>query len=170
MAIGSSDRASLLKTVHSLCPDVAPDILNDFFTRMDPEYFQRFKPPTIGEHVRLTARLTPDHPCEIVFTEQPDKRVEVTIVAYDYFSEFATICGLLSAFGLNIEEGDIYTFAEHTVPSSGRASWTGYGPRVRTIGTPGLSRKKIVDVFRVFPVSGAGLGTAQQDHLTASLA
>ena len=41
-----------------------------------------------------------------------NERYEITIVAYDYFSEFATICGLLSAFGLNIEEGRIYTFDE----------------------------------------------------------
>ena len=92
-------------------------MLQDFFTRMDEEYFRRFEPPTIAEHVRLTSRVTPEHPCEIAFTEQPDKRFEITIVAYDYFSEFATICGLLSAFGLNIEEGHIYTFSE-TPPRS----------------------------------------------------
>lgn len=52
----------------------------------------------------------------MVFAEQPDQRCVITIVAYDYFSEFAMICGLLSAFGLNIEEGDIYTFSEKLLP------------------------------------------------------
>ncbi|MEK9142709.1 MAG: hypothetical protein AAB308_16770, partial [Nitrospirota bacterium] len=103
MPIGSPDQAPLLDTVRPLCPDIPSDVLQDFFARMDQEYFRRFTPPTIATHVRLTAQLTPDHPCEIAFTEQQDKRFEVTIVAYDYFSEFATICGLLSAFGLNIE-------------------------------------------------------------------
>lgn len=169
MPIGSPDRTALLNTVRPLSPDIPSDVLQDFFARMDQEYFRRFEPPMIAEHVRLTAQLTPEHPCEIGFVEQPDKRFEITIVAYDYFSEFATICGLLSAFGLNIEEGHIYTFAEKTMPQSGRTSWTGYGPRVRTTGSPGLSRKKIVDVFRVLPVPGEELGSEQQTQLTQAL-
>ncbi|MBH0202821.1 MAG: hypothetical protein HP496_11135 [Nitrospira sp.] len=169
MPIGNPDQTPLLKTVRSLCPDIPSDVLQDFFARMDQEYFQRFEPPTIATHVRLTARLTPDHPCEIAFAEQSDTRFEVTIVAYDYFSEFATICGLLSAFGLNIEEGHIYTFAEKTAPQSARTSWTGFGPRIRTTGSPGLNKKKIVDVFRVLPVPGAELGSEQQTQLAHAL-
>lgn len=169
MPIGSPDRAPLLTTVRSLCPDVAPDVLDDFFARMDPEYFRRFEPPAIAGHVQLAARVTPEHPCEIAFLEQPDKRFEITIVAYDYFSEFATICGLLSAFGLNIEEGHIYTFAEPTSSPSTRANWAGYGPRVRAKNSPGLSRKKIVDVFRVLPVTGEELGSTQQQQLSDAL-
>ncbi|HSA86294.1 MAG TPA: hypothetical protein VLE46_08935 [Nitrospira sp.] len=169
MPIGSSDRTSLLNSVRPLCPDIPSDVLQDFFARMDLEYFRRFEPQTIAEHVRLTAQLTPENPCEIAFTERQDKRFEVTIVAYDYFSEFATICGLLSAFGLNIEEGHIYTFAENTATQSARTSWTGYRPRLRATGSPGLSRKKIVDVFRVLPVPGEELGSEQQTQLAKAL-
>lgn len=168
MPIGSPDRTPL-ETVRPLCPDVAPDILQDFFIRMDQEYFQRFDSATIAEHVRMSAQLTLEHLCEIGFAEQPDKRFVVTIVAYDYFSEFAVICGLLSAFGLNIEEGDIYTFTEKSTPSSSRTGWTGYGPRVRARSSPGLSKKKIVDVFRVLPVPGVGLGAEQQHQLVDTL-
>lgn len=163
------DRVALLNTVRPLCPDVPPDLLQDFFARLDQEYFQRFTPSTIAEHVRLTAQLTPEHLCEVVFAEQPDQRCVITIVAYDYFSEFAMICGLLSAFGLNIEEGDIYTFSEKTAPLSARTSWSEYGPRVRPKATPGLTQKKIVDVFRVHPVPGVELGADQQHQLTAAL-
>jgi glutamate-ammonia-ligase adenylyltransferase len=169
MPTGSPDRTSLLNSVRPLCPDLPSDVLEDFFARMDEEYFRRFEPPTIAEHVRLTAQLTSEHPCEIAFAEQPDKRFEITIVAYDYFSEFATICGLLSAFSLNIEEGHIYTFSDHTAPQSSRASWTGYGPRVRAKGSPGLIRKKIVDMFRVLPVTDSELGAEQQARLTEAL-
>ncbi|OQW34436.1 MAG: hypothetical protein A4E19_18425 [Nitrospira sp. SG-bin1] len=169
MPIGSPDRTPLLETVRPLCPDVAPEVLQDFFIRMDQEYFQRFGSATIAEHVRMSAQLTLEHLCEIAFAEQPDKRFVVTIVAYDYFSEFAMICGLLSAFGLNIEEGDIYTFAEKAAASSSRTGWTGYGPRVRARSSPGLSKKKIVDVFRVLPVPGAGLGAEQQHQLADTL-
>ncbi len=169
MPIGSADHTPLLNSVHPLCPDIPSDVLQDFFVRMDPEYFRRFEPPRIAKHVRLTAQLTPEHPCEIAVAEQQDKRFEITIVAFDYFSEFAMICGLLSAFGLNIEEGHIYTFAEKTAPQSARANWTGYGPRVRAKGTSGLSRKKIVDVFRVLPVPGSEFGTTQQKQLSDAL-
>ena len=161
------DRVALLNTVRPLCPDVPPDLLQDFFARLDQEYFQRFTPSTIAEHVRLTAQLTPEHLCEVVFAEQPDQRCVITIVAYDYFSVFAMICGLLSAFGLNIEEGDIYTFSEKTAPLSARTRWSEYGPRVRPKATPGLTQKKIVDVFRVHPVPGVELGADQQHQLTA---
>lgn len=169
MPIGSPDRTSLLNSVRPLCPDIPSDVLQDFFTRMDQEYFRRFEPPTIAEHVRLTAQLTPEHPSRIAVAEQQDKRFEITIVAYDYFSEFAMICGLLSAFGLNIEEGHIYTFAEATAPQSPRTSWTGRGPRVRAKSNSSLNRKKIVDMFRVLPVPGTELGTEQQDLLAEAL-
>ena len=169
MPPGTSDHTSLISAVHQLCPEISSDVVHDFFARMDQEYFQRFAPPTIAEHLRLTAHLTSEHPCEIAFAEQPDKRCSVTIVAYDYFSEFATICGLLSAFSLNIEEGDIYTFGDSSPSLATRTNWAGYGPRHRAKSSPGLHKKKIVDVFRVLPVAGAELGPAQQQQLSAAL-
>jgi glutamate-ammonia-ligase adenylyltransferase len=160
-----------LTILRPLCQEIPDEILHDFVTRMDREYFRRFEPRTIAEHVRLAAKLTPDHPCEVAFAPQRDERVEVTIVAYDYFSEFATICGLLSAFGLNIEEGHIYTFGEQAASPSSRASWSGFGPRVRpkAKGSPGLSRKKIVDVFLVQPGSGVPFGSDEHTRLIAEL-
>jgi [glutamine synthetase] adenylyltransferase / [glutamine synthetase]-adenylyl-L-tyrosine phosphorylase len=166
---GSFDQTPLINGVRQLYSDVPDDILQDFFSRMDQEYFRRFDPSAIAEHIRLTTQLTSDHPCTIAFSEQPDTRFEITIVAYDYFAEFATICGLLSAFGLNIEEGDIYTFVEKTTPLPSRKSWTGYGPRVRPTGTSDLNRKKIVDVFRVLPVPGEEWGPAHQAQLEEGL-
>ena len=81
-------------------------------------------------------------------------RSEISIVAYDYFSEFAAICGVLSAFGLNIEEGRIYTFMGATpAPSPRRKAPSAVG---RPKGRPGLSRKKIVDVFLVHPIDRTG--------------
>jgi [glutamine synthetase] adenylyltransferase / [glutamine synthetase]-adenylyl-L-tyrosine phosphorylase len=167
MPTPQADRQPLLESIAPLCQDIAPDILHDFLTRMDAEYFRRFPPAMIAHHVRLAARLTPDHPCEVTITEQPGHRFELTLVAYDYFSEFATICGLLSAFNLNIEEGQIYTFAEGAAGSSGKTAPAGARakPKIR----PGLSRKKIVDVFRVQPVPGASFGSDEHRRLTAEL-
>src|SRR5215510_10949184 len=113
-----------LPSLHHLCEDIPPDILQDFVGRMDQEYFRRFDSPTIARHIRQAATLTPDHLCELAIVVQGRESFELTIVAYDYFAEFATICGLLSAFGLNIEEGQIYTFAD---APPGPSAKPGYG-------------------------------------------
>jgi len=130
---------------------------------MDPEYFVRFQPNAIAHHIQLASRLTPDHPCELSVLDKRAGRSEISIVAYDYFSEFAAICGVLSAFGLNIEEGQIYTFVEATPSPSPRrkAPSTTDRPTVR----PGLSRKKIVDVFLVHPIDRTGFPSPQHNAL-----
>jgi len=162
------DREPLQSTIGPLCQDIEPDILQDFLSRMDLDYFSRFDPATIARHIHLAAQLTPEQPCRIAITEQQDQHFDLTLVAYDYFAEFATICGLLSAFELNIEEGQIYTFAEATTTPSAKASY-GSGPRARPKIRPGLSRKKIVDVFRIQPVRGASFGLDEQQRLTQEL-
>ena len=159
----------LKHTISTLCADVAPDILHDFLSRMDQEYFRRFEPATVAQHIRLAAELTPEHPCEVTIAERDTQQFDLTIVAYDYFSEFANICGLLSAFGLNIEEGQIYTFTEIAPASSpGRSSYSS-APRIKPKTRPGLSRKKIVDVFRVQPGRGVPCGPDDQARLIAEL-
>ncbi|MBC7838835.1 MAG: hypothetical protein H7Y39_09400 [Nitrospiraceae bacterium] len=154
MMDGLGSRESIIKTLASLCPDVDDEVTQDFVSRMDPEYFERFQPDTIAHHIQLASRLTPDHPCELSVLDKGAGRSEISIVAYDYFSEFAAICGVLSAFGLNIEEGRIYTFVEASPSTAGR-------PKVR----PGLSRKKIVDVFLVHPIDRTGFPLPQHNTL-----
>ena len=160
MTDGPGSRESIIKTVASLCPDVDEEVVQDFVSRMDPEYFERFQPDTIAHHIQLASRLTPDHPCELSVLDKGAGRSEISIVAYDYFSEFAAICGVLSAFGLNIEEGRIYTFVEATPPSLSAG---------RSKGRPGLSRKKIVDVFLVHPLDRSGFPPPQHDALRQTI-
>ena len=154
MTDGLGSRESIIKTLASLCPDVDDEVLQDFVSRMDPEYFERFQPDTIAHHIQLASRLTPDHPCELSVSDKGAGRSEISIVAYDYFSEFAAICGVLSAFGLNIEEGRIYTFMGASPSTAGRPK-----------GRPGLSRKKIVDVFLVHPIDRTGFPLPQHNAL-----
>src|SRR3970040_2679453 len=163
MADGPGPRQSIIETLASLCPDVDDEVRRDFVSRMDPEYFERFQPDAIAHHIQLASRLTPDHPCEISVLDKRAGRSEISIVAYDYFSEFAAICGVLSAFGLNIEEGQIYTFVEASsapLPRRGAPSTTG-----RPKGKPGLSRKKIVDVFLVHPLDPTGFPVPTKNAL-----
>ena len=139
MTVGPEPRESIIKTLASLCPDVADEVSRDFVSRMDPEYFERFQPDTIAHHIQLASRLAPDHPCELSVLDKRAGRWEISIVAYDYFSEFAAICGVLSAFGLNIEEGRIYTFMGATPSPSPRREAPSRADRPK--GRPGLSRK-----------------------------
>ena len=157
---------SLLKTLAPLCSEVEDEVLRDFVSRMDAEYFKRFPPETIAHHIQLASRLTQDHPCELSVRPGRDQHLELSIVAYDYFSEFATICGLLSAFGLNIEEGRIYTFADVAAQPARPAT---AGPAKRPKSRPSLSRKKIVEVFLVHPVAGERFAAPEQQALTEAL-
>jgi [glutamine synthetase] adenylyltransferase / [glutamine synthetase]-adenylyl-L-tyrosine phosphorylase len=164
-----SEREDLVHDLIALCPDVPADVLRDFVTRMDSEYLRRLPLPTIAHHVRLAATLTPDHLSECSVSELPGGHFQLTVVAYDYFAEFATICGLLSAFGLNIEEGQIYTFTE-AAPSRQPAKVSyGEARRQRPKLRPGLSRKKIVDVFRLRPVDDASFTTEDQARFAREL-
>ena len=160
MMDGLGSRESIIKTLASLCPDVDDEVIQDFVSRMDPEYFEWFQPDTIAHHIQLASRLTPDHPCELSILDKQAGQSEISIVAYDYFSEFAAICGVLSAFGLNIEEGRIYTFMGATTPPSTAS---------RSKGRPGLSRKKIVDVFLVHPIERAGFPLPQHNTLRQTI-
>ncbi|MCP9454529.1 MAG: hypothetical protein NNA18_00285 [Nitrospira sp.] len=135
---------------------------------MDPDYFFRFEPSTIARHIGMIAQLTPDHPCEVTIEDRDGAQIVVTIVAYDYFSEFAVICGLLSAFGLNIKEGMIYTFAERPVAPTPRSRFDAEG-RLHQKARPGLTRKKIVDVFLVQREPGVSFGSNERHRFVTAL-
>ncbi len=159
----------LLQTLRPLCAEVDQDVLQDFVSRMDPEYFDRFAPHEIARHITLAGRLDLDHPCQVGFKTSEDGLFEIVVVAYDYFSEFATLCGLLSAFGLDIRDGQVYTFAETQPPPA--PPRVGSVPlRNRRRGRAGLARKKIVDRFLVKPVAGKPFTSTQQRRFTQELA
>lgn len=157
-------REALLDTLPALAPDVPIDVVRDFVTRMDEEYFLRFPPAEIVAHLRLVARLSPDHPCELSVTEEGDG-LSLVVVGYDYFSEFAAIAGLLSSHRLDIREGALYTYADQAAPSGLRPA----GPRQHHSVRPGLWRKKIVDVFRVRSLPGWTFGPVEQQALAQEL-
>ena len=156
----------LLHTITSLCPDVDQEIVTDFLRRMDPDYLSTFDPSQIAQHVGLAARLDPDHPSHLAITERKDGSFDLIVVAYDYFSEFAILCGLLSAFGLDIREGRIYTFAE-APEFPRRRDPTPVRGRIKR--RPGLGRKKIVDFFRVRPMAEMPFTEARQQRFTEEL-
>ncbi len=156
-----------IETYLALCPTVDEEIVRDFVSRMDRDYFDRFSAETVARHLRLVAALTPDHPAQAAIADQHDGLYEVLVVAYDYFSEFATICGLLSAFGLDIREGTIYTSSDRPASPSPPSSSYGYHARPRR--PAGLTRNKIVDLFLVHPTTGTEFSSSAQAKFVKDL-
>jgi glutamate-ammonia-ligase adenylyltransferase len=119
------------KTVQSLCPGVEKRLIDEFFDRMDEDYFARFSLEEIAAHIRMSSLLNSRQPVQVRVVPRSDSTGEfgIVIVGFDYLSEFSIFCGLLSAFGLDIHSGDIYSFRKK---------------QART-----ASPRKIVDVFYV---------------------
>src|SRR5215472_5485393 len=96
---------------------------------MDDDYFARFPAEVICEHMQMSARVTSKEPLQVEIAPRQETPGEfnIVVVGFDYLSEFSILCGLLSAFGLDIQAGDVYSFGKE---SAGK-------------------QRKIVDVFHV---------------------
>jgi len=116
--------------IKSLCSDVSPQVIDEFFSRLDDDYFATFSPEEIATHIRMSGGLNARQRVHVRFVPRDSgSEFDIILVGFDYVSEFSVFCGLLSAFGLDIHAGNIYSFARG---STSRRS-------------PG----KIVDVFSV---------------------
>jgi glutamate-ammonia-ligase adenylyltransferase len=100
------------QTVRLLCPDVRREFIEDFLARMDDDYFETFTPEEIASHVRMSATVTTAHRVQVRITSRQHGEFDIVIVGYDYLSEFSIFCGLLAAFGLDIQAGNIYSFSK----------------------------------------------------------
>ncbi len=168
---------AILEQIQHCAAHLPVSFVQDFLAQMDQDYFEHFPLDTILQHLDLTAQLTFDSPCSVTIKPLSSKQYQVHVVAYDYFSEFATFCGLLASFGLDIREAAIFTSREAPVAlarkiqaSQQRNPWT-RAPLKRQ--AQGLSRKFAVDVFRVQALKGFVFdSSAQHDfqqHLHALL-
>lgn len=162
------DAQAQIDALTPLCPQVPPDLLRDFVTRMGEDYFSRVGPEDAAKHLTLLARVSLDHPCRADISRRPDGLYDVVVVAFDYFSEFATICGVLSAHGLDIREGSIHTMAEAGPPPSARPAPLRARPR-RSPSSATSSRRKIVDLFVVRPIPGVSFAEADRRHLVGEM-
>ena len=120
----------LKQKIRSLCPKASQDLLEDFFAKMDADYFTTFSPDAIANHIQLASALCDDRPVHLGITAHGSSEFEIVIVGFDYLAQFSIFCGLLSAFGLDIRTGDIFSFSKRS-PSS-----------------------KVVDVFRAALIPG----------------
>lgn len=122
--------------------EVPPAAL-EFLGRLDSEYYARVFPEDAARHARLAADLTHERPARLSVEARVQGRYDIAVVALDYFSEFAIVCGLLAAHGLDIESGHVHTGESAPAPPPRERR-----PRRRPAS---VAARKIVDVFRVHP-------------------
>jgi UTP:GlnB (protein PII) uridylyltransferase len=102
--------------IESFCADVDKQVVGDFFARMDVDYFATFSPEEVSTHIRMASRLDSKHRVHVRVTPRGPAisgEFDIVIVGFDYLSEFSIFCGVISAFGLDIRSGDIYSFSKH---------------------------------------------------------
>lgn len=107
----------LKQKIQSLCPEASQNRLDEFFAKMDADYFATFAPEAIANHVQLSSSLNEERLVRLQITPKGNSEFEIVIVGFDYLAQFSIFCGLLSAFGLDIRTGDIFSFSKRS-PSS----------------------------------------------------
>ena len=135
----------LKKEIAALRKDLDPSLVEAFLSGMDRDYHSLYRPAEMAGHIEMALRLDPSNPVALEIRPLDGRRFQITVVAFDYFSEFSILCGLLSSFGLNIQAGDVHTFSD----------------------VQG-GRRKIVDVFQVEGIEGETFdGEKQKRYETA---
>jgi glutamate-ammonia-ligase adenylyltransferase len=151
------------QTLQALCPGVDPAVLEEFLSRMDEDYFARFPPEEIAQHVAMAAALNDSQPVRLEIAPRGEGMLDLVVVAFDYFAEFSILSGLFASHGFDIRSGRVYTFSR----AAARPAPPPPGPRRRHGPRP--SPAKIVDVFRVQVTPGADFGPAEREALEAEL-
>jgi len=153
------------QAIESLCPEVGKEVIQDFFARMDEDYFATFSAEEISTHIKMSCALDRERPAQCRVTRRGPDEFDIVIVGYDYLSEFSIFCGLLSAFGLDIRAGNIYSFARRQAgeerPRLTRRATRGKAPQP--------SPRKIVDVFNVRAKPGENFDEAKRREFEQEL-
>ncbi len=129
-------------------PDVLPHLV-----RMPASYVATFSDADIEHHVALMEQLSADNPIKVEAIPLENDYWQVTIVGYDYLGMLSLICGLLFVHGFDIINGHIFSYgppAQDTAPAKHYRSR--HKGRRNTRRTRQQSRRKIVDVFTVYPI------------------
>ena len=103
-------RQSLYAEVGRHCPQVASEVLDDFFEQLDDDYFALFTAAQVADHVQLVAAIDDQHPLRVRVTPRGTASAEILVVGYDLVGAFALITGAMAACGLNIREGQVFSY------------------------------------------------------------
>jgi glutamate-ammonia-ligase adenylyltransferase len=125
--------------------------IRDFAARLGSAYAGRHSDAEIARHLLLATEVGATRPARVKVVAAPEGRLDVTVVALDFFAEFALLCGVLSAAGLDIESGHVCT-AQPLAPAPASPR-RGRGHRTRHAAPPAgpPAGRVVVDEFRVVP-------------------
>jgi glutamate-ammonia-ligase adenylyltransferase len=127
-------------------------------SQMDASYTALFGEDQIQRHAEMAERLGDQNLVEVEAVELAQQRWRLTIVGYDYVGELSLICGLLFVHGLNIEDGQIFSYEPPPDPSRAEKRATHLSFQRRRLLARKLSpvqtRRRIVDVLTVSSPSG----------------
>jgi len=129
-----------LKEIKRYGPDPSDEALQRLISHMDADDLSCCSPAEVLGHLNMSLALRPASPVKLQITRRDAEHFQIVIVAYDYFSEFALLCGLFSAFGLNIEAGNVQTLSRDA------------------------GRKKIVDLFSLRCLPGFHFESVEQQQ------
>ena len=114
-------RHTLRQEVAHRCPDVPPQVIDEVFAQLDDDYFTLFTAPQIAAHVLLLAAVDDQHPVQVRVVPRSASSADILLAAYDCFGEFSIITGLMAAYGLNIHDGQVFSY--HRGPG-GSTPWS----------------------------------------------
>lgn len=100
---------ALLPTISALCPGLDETAVQTHLSRLEQAYLDRFDPPVVAQHVQGLAKLSADHPVEVLMEHAEDRNAHCTVLAFDHPFEFSLIAGVLAGNGFRIERGDVFT-------------------------------------------------------------
>ena len=107
---GTASRQALRAEVARRCPQVATEVLDDFFEQLDDDYFALFTGAQIAAHVQLVAAIDDQHPLHVRVVPRSTNSADVLLVGYDLLGAFALITGAMAACGLNIRAGQVFSY------------------------------------------------------------
>jgi glutamate-ammonia-ligase adenylyltransferase len=107
---GYLDHVPTRSELAELCSGVDDEAARLHHDSFPSRYFMDFPIRELCTHMREAALLDDDQPYRLIVERgaQPGL-VDVTVISYDYLGEFSVITGLLSASGMNVVSGDVYT-------------------------------------------------------------
>ncbi|HVO84564.1 MAG TPA: glutamate-ammonia-ligase adenylyltransferase, partial [Syntrophobacteria bacterium] len=130
--------------VKAACPGIDDGLIHEHIARLTGRYFYSFPADAVYRHLTALARLSPDHPVEVLFESGDSEIVACTVLGFDYPALFSLITGILAGIGFNILSGDVFTY-ERTSAEAPKET-----RRRRRQGLPSRAfsgRRRIVDHF-----------------------
>jgi glutamate-ammonia-ligase adenylyltransferase len=88
---------------------VPPGEVSDHRTLMEPSYTETFNEEEIEHHAKLLNTLSVENLVEIEASPAEESRWQLIVVGYNHIGELSLMCGLLSVYGFDIADGNVFT-------------------------------------------------------------